>query len=234
MNTAARDHQLPALEAIQADEISKRFRGFLPVVVDIETGGFDSQNDAILEIAAVLIQMDESGWLVPGNTVSAQVQPFPGAHIDPKAIEFNGIIPDHPLRKAVDESEAIKAICLPVRQALRASGCNRAIMVAHNPGFDLAFFNAAIRRTGYKRNPFHPFSTFDTASLAGLALGQTVLSRAVQAAGGEWSNAQAHSAVYDVEQTADLFCKIVNGYRARLVPEEAHRPAGLAGRPAGD
>lgn len=214
MSSAAPDHQLPALEAIHTDEISKRFRGFLPVVVDIETGGFDSQNDAILEIAAVLIQM-ESGWLIPGETVSAQVQPFPGSNIDPKSIEFNGIIPDHPLRMAVEESEAIKTICLPVRQALRACSCNRAIMVAHNPGFDLAFFNAAIRRTGYKRNPFHPFSTFDTASLAGLALGQTVLSRAVKAAGGEWSNEQAHSAVYDVEQTAALFCKIVNGFRAR-------------------
>ena len=35
-----------------------RFRGFLPVVVDVETGGFISATDALLEIAAVLIEID--------------------------------------------------------------------------------------------------------------------------------------------------------------------------------
>ncbi|MGW8228635.1 MAG: ribonuclease T, partial [Gammaproteobacteria bacterium] len=40
--------------------------------------------------------------------------------------------------------------------------------------------------------------------------GQTVLARAVQAAGIQWNQKEAHSAVYDAERTAELFCRIVN------------------------
>ena len=70
--------------------------------------------------------------------------------------------------------------------------------------------NACVERNNIKRNPFHPFSTFDTATLAGLAYGQTVLSRAAIAAGLDWDEKEAHSARYDAEQTAILFCEIVN------------------------
>ncbi|HAV68246.1 MAG TPA: ribonuclease T, partial [Alcanivorax sp.] len=42
----------------QHPSLALRFRGFLPVVVDVETGGFDARNDALLEIAAVLLDMD--------------------------------------------------------------------------------------------------------------------------------------------------------------------------------
>ena len=194
--------------------MSARFRGFLPVVVDVETGGFDAERHALLEIAASPIEMDEEGRVYPGATVSTHVAPFDGAQIDPKALESTGIYVDHPLRGALEERAALDHLFLPIRAAVRRHGCQRAILVGHNAAFDLGFLNAAVRRTGHKRNPFHPFSCFDTATLAGLAYGQTVLSRAVQAAGIEWDGREAHSAVYDTEKTAELFCRIVNRWRA--------------------
>ncbi len=195
--------------------IARRFRGFLPVVVDIEPGGFDASRDALLEIAASVIEMDDQGRLAPGEIVSVHVAPFQGANVEPKSLELTGIDLDHPFRNAVDEKAALKRICQPVRQQMRSTGCNRAVLVGHNPAFDIAFLNAAIKRTGFKRSPFHPFSTFDTATLGGLAFGQTVLSRAVEAAGRTWRTDEAHSAIYDVEMTAFLFCEIVNRWHQR-------------------
>jgi ribonuclease T len=52
--------------------MARRFRGFLPVVVDVETGGFNSRTDALLEIAAVLIDMDDDGQLYPGEPISSR------------------------------------------------------------------------------------------------------------------------------------------------------------------
>ncbi len=190
--------------------MASRFRGYLPVVVDVETGGFDARSDALLEIAAVLIVMDEEGRLHSGETVAHHVEPFAGANLDPKALEFNGIDPYHPFRMAVPEREAMIGIFQAIRKAIKENDCNRAILVGHNPILDLNFVNAAAARCNLKRNPFHPFSTFDTATLGGLAYGQTVLARACQAAGLSWDNEQAHSAVYDAEMTAQLFCTIVN------------------------
>ena len=194
----------------RSSPIARRFRGFLPVVVDVETAGFNADTDALLEIAAVPIHMNDSGQVYCGETISAHVEPFPGANLDPAALAFTGINPHHPLRIAMPEGKALKKIFDPVRDILKGSGCSRAILVGHNPGFDLAFVKAAVARTGVKHNPFHQFSTFDTATLAGLAFGQTVLARAIAAAGIEWDNSQAHSAVYDTEKTAELFCRIVN------------------------
>ncbi len=190
--------------------IARRFRGYLPVVVDVETAGFDARTDALLEIAAVILGMDEAGHLHSGESISCQVQPFEGANLDPKSLAFNGIDPHHPFRQAVGETEALRQIFTPVRRAVKAAGCKRAILVGHNAFFDLGFLNAAVERTANKRNPFHPFSTFDTVSLAGMAYGQTVLARAVIAAGMDWDSNQAHSALYDTEKTAELFCAIVN------------------------
>jgi ribonuclease T len=193
--------------------IAERFRGFLPVVVDVETGGFDAERDALLEIAVVVIGMDAQGRIFPQPAVSTHVHPFPGANIDPKALEITGIDPDHPFRNALEERPALEHVFAPVRAAMRAAECQRAILVGHNAAFDLGFLNAAVRRTGHKRNPFHPFSNFDTVTLAGLAYGQTVLARAVAASGSSWDPAQAHSAVYDTERTAELFCGIINRWK---------------------
>ncbi len=200
--------------------MDKRFRGFLPVVVDVETGGFNEKTDALLQIAAVMIDMDEEGRLVLGETHSCHVNPFEGANMDPASMEINGIIPDHPLRMAVDEKHALPKIFKPIREALKQYHCKRAILVGHNANFDLKFINAAAERSGIKRNPFHPFSTFDTVSLAGLLYGQTVLARACDVAGLGWDSREAHSAIYDAEMTARLFCRIVNS-----VPFQPSGPA---------
>ncbi len=200
--------------------IDQRFRGYLPVVVDVETAGFDARCDALLEIAAVIIEMDHRGRLQPGELAHCHVEPFEGANLDPKALEFNGIDPWHPFRGAQPEREALQTIFTPVRRAVKRNRCRRAILVGHNAFFDLGFLNAAVERTKLKRNPFHPFSTFDTVSLAGLAYGQTVLARAVEAAGIEWNGKEAHSALYDAMKTAELFCTIVNRWQALVELEE--------------
>jgi ribonuclease T len=196
-----------------AARMADRFRGFLPVIVDVETGGFDADRDALLEIAAVTIGMDQEGQLYPHPVVSTHVEPFPGANIDPRALEITGIDPDNPLRGALNERAALDHIFQTVRMAVRANECQRAVLVGHNAAFDLGFLNAAVRRVGHKRNPFHPFSCFDTATLSGLLYGQTVLSKAVLAAGYTFNASEAHSAVYDAERTALLFCRIVNRLR---------------------
>ncbi len=193
--------------------ISQRFRGFLPVVVDVETGGFNCETDALLEFAAVFVDPQEDGTLLRGETTRYHVKPFEGANMEPASLAVNGIDPDHPLRPAIDERDALQRIFREVRQEIRRHECTRAILVGHNAAFDLGFVNAAIRRTGMKRNPFHPFSCFDTATLCGVAYGQTVLARAVQAAGMEWDEKAAHSAAYDAEITTDVFCDIVNRFQ---------------------
>jgi ribonuclease T len=196
-----------------ASAISRRFRGFLPVVVDLETGGFNCQTDALLEIAAVLLKMDDDGTVTRGETIACHVQPFAGANLEPAALEVTGIDPFNPLRLAKAEREALQYVFKPVRDAMKEAGCKRAILVAHNAHFDLGFMNEAIARTGVKRSPFHPFSVLDTATLCGVAYGQTVLAQAAVAAGLPWDSASAHSAIYDAELTADLFCQIVNRFK---------------------
>jgi ribonuclease T len=190
--------------------MARRFRGFLPVVVDVETGGFNASRDALLQIAAVLIEFNSDGHLVRGATHSYHVQPFPGSNIEPASLQVNRIDPWHPLRPAIDERDALQRIFKEVRTAMQASGCKRAILVGHNAWFDLSFLNAAVARAGVKRTPFHPFSSFDTATLAGAAFGQTVLAKASTIAGFNWDSSSAHSATYDAERTADIFCAVCN------------------------
>jgi len=193
--------------------MARRFRGYLPVVVDVETGGFNSATDALLEIAAVIPNMDEEGQLYAEHTLYYRVEPFEGANIEQAALDFTGIKLDHPLRMAVSEQRALTEIFKSVRKSMRASGCKRAILVGHNSHFDLGFLNAAVQRCGIKRNPFHPFSSFDTATLAGLAYGQTVLAKACEAASIPFDSREAHNARYDTEKTAELFFGIVNRWK---------------------
>jgi ribonuclease T len=199
---------------VSAPLLSSRFRGFLPVVIDVETGGFNPATDALLEVAAVFLRFNQAGLLEPGESHRLLVKPFEGANIEQASLQITGIDPFNPLRPALDEDEALRRLFNEIRREVKAQECKRAVLVGHNAFFDLHFLNAAVERCDIKRNPFHPFSSFDTATLAGVAFGQTVLSRAVEAAGAEWDDERAHSALYDAEKTAFIFCEIVNRFRA--------------------
>jgi len=194
-------------------QISARFRGFLPVIIDVETGGFVAATDAMLEVAATIVRMDEEGLLSVHRTYNFHVEPFEGANIEQSALDFTGIDPYHPFREAIAENDALTELFRVVRKEIRDSGCTRAVLVGHNAHFDAGFINAAVERCGIKRNALHPFSYFDTATLSGLAYGQTVLAKACQEAGIAFDNAEAHSAAYDAERTAELFCDIVNRWK---------------------
>ena len=213
--------------AAAAPLMARRFRGYLPVAIDVETGGFNVATDALLEIALVLIDMDSDGTLRRGATHDFHVQPFEGARLDPASLSVTGIDPWHPLRPALPERDALQRVFREVRHAIRAYTCRRAILVGHNAAFDLTFINAAVARAEVKRNPFHPFSCFDTATLAGAALGQTVLSKALRVAGLEWDADSAHSARYDAERSAELFCLVCNRLR------DSHRSADERARALG-
>ncbi|AKH68838.1 ribonuclease T [Spongiibacter sp. IMCC21906] len=193
--------------------IAQRFRGFLPVVVDIETGGFNAKTDGILEIAATFLRMDDAGNIEPDETIDYHVEPFPGANLEQSALEFTGIDPHNPLRQAQKEVTVMGELLKRIRQQVKAHDCTRAVLVGHNAHFDLGFMMSAVERCGIKRNPFHPFSVMDTASLAGLAYGHTVLAKACQLADIDFDNNSAHSAAYDAEKTAELFCQIVNRWQ---------------------
>ncbi len=194
--------------------LTSRFRGFLPVVIDFETGGFNAHTDAVLEMAAVFLRYDHDGWLVRDRTLFYLIEPFPGANLEQAALDFTGINPDDPDRDAMTENAALSDLFDQVRKSVKHHECSRAIMVAHNAHFDLGFLTAATLRCELvKKNPFHQFSCFDTVSFAGLAYGQTVLAKACSAASLPFDNRKAHSADYDAEKTADLFCKIVNTWR---------------------
>ena len=194
-------------------QICNRFRGFLPVIIDIETGGFNASTDAMLEIAGTIIRMDEDGQLSVHRTYNFLVKPFEGANIEQASLDFTGIDPYHPFREAVDEHEALTELFKVIRKEMKDQNCSRAVLVGHNAHFDAGFVNAAVERCEIKRNPFHPFSFFDTATLGGLAFGQTVLAKACGEAGISFDNAEAHSAAYDAERTAELFCDIVNRWK---------------------
>ncbi len=193
--------------------MENRFRGFLPVAVDVETGGLIPETDALLEISAVPLRMDAEGDLTPCEPIGFAVRPFEGARIDPASIKLIGIDPYDPEREAVSEREALEAVFQKVRQAVREHHCQRAVLLGHNAAFDLAVVNAASERCRIKRNPFHPFSTLDTVSLGAAVFGHTVLSRIAQQAGLGWDDAQAHSARYDAEMTARVFCEVLRRCR---------------------
>jgi ribonuclease T len=204
-------------------QMSARFRGFLPVVIDVETGGFNCHTDAILEIAASVLRIDDQGEIKVHATHAYNVAPFEGANLEQAALDFTGIDPWHPFREAMPEEEAMAALFKIIRKEIKEQGCNRAILVGHNAHFDAGFINAAVERCSIKRNPFHPFSHFDTATLSGLAYGQTVLAKACAGAEISFDNNEAHAAAYDAEKTAQLFCKIVNRWRSLggwITPED--------------
>ena len=208
--------------------MAERYRGYQPVVVDVETGGFDWNRHALLEIAAVPIELDDRGRFVSGEVAHAHLAPAPGTAIDPRSLEVTGIKIGHPLRGELPEREALDKVFAQVRAAVKRHGCQRAILVGHNAHFDLNFLNAAVNRVQHKRNPFHPFSVFDTVTMAGMAYGQTVLARAMIAAGFHWDPSEAHSAVYDAEQTSRLFCTIANAWPRPAPLDDTPHSASIA------
>jgi ribonuclease T len=200
------------MDSFIPNSMRDRFRSYLPVVIDVETGGFNPNTDALLEIAAVLIEIQPDGTFKPGESWRYHVQPFPGANIEAASLAVNGIDPHHPLRPAISEKDALNKIFAEIRRAVKGNECTRAVLTGHNASFDLNFLNAASIRADIKRNPFHPFSCFDTGTLAGVALGQTVLAKALKAAGISFDSNEAHSAAYDAQKTAELFCYICNKF----------------------
>ncbi|MBW8192399.1 ribonuclease T [Neiella marina] len=205
--------------------LASRFRGYYPVIVDIETAGFNAQTDAMLEIAATAISIDEHGQVYPIETFAYNVAPFEGSNLEASSLAFTGIDPFCPDRQAIDEKSMLNQLSKALRPLQKAHGCQRCVLVAHNAAFDNSFLNAAINRHNFKRSPFHPFVTFDTTTLSGLALGQTVLADACAAVEIEFDPKSAHSAAYDAQKTAELFCAIVNRYQQLggwpLAPSEA-------------
>lgn len=200
-------------KAVNTPLIGQRFRGFLPVVVDVETAGFNPQTDALLEIACIPIVYNDEGIFVPGPSIHAHINPFEGANLDRRSLEFIGIDPYSPLRIAMaeDEKSALKRIFKSLNETRRQQRCSHAVLVGHNAHFDLSFLRAAVDRTGTKnQSPFHSFSVFDTVTLSAVMFGQTVLAKSCIQAGIEFDGKEAHSALYDTEKTAELFCYILN------------------------
>lgn len=190
--------------------LNKRFGGYLPIVIDVETGGVNPLKDALLEVAAVLVTTDENQQLVPGETFSCHVIPFEGGNLDPAALEINKIDPYHPFRFAIEEKKALEGLYQFASKAVKKSECRRAVLVGHNAHFDLSFIHSANKRCKIKKTPFHAFTCFDTATLSGVAFANTVLAKALKAAHIPFDKNEAHSAVYDAERTAELFCLIAN------------------------
>ena len=190
--------------------LKKRFSGYLPIVVDLETGGLEPLKNPILEIAAVLVECDKNGQLHPGALFACHVLPFEGAHLDPASLEITRIDPYHPFRFAIKEKKALNDLFAFVERAVEKSGCRRAVLVGHNAHFDLTFIQTTMKRCKIKKSPFHTFTCFDTATLAAMVFGKTILAQALQKAKIPFDKKEAHSAIYDAKQTAKLFCYIHN------------------------
>ena len=191
--------------------LKNRFRKYLPVVVDIETGGFDPEVNAILEIAITLIEEKNNVYKV-GETFRHHIEPFEGSVVEKESLEFTKIKLDHPLREAISEKDALNDIFKIINKTKNKYECSRAILVGHNAHFDSSFLQAAVKRNDIKKTPFHKFSVIDTVSLGVLATGQTVLARICDELNIDYDNEQAHSAAYDSDVTAKVLCSIINKF----------------------
>ncbi len=208
-----------------SSHLKERFRGFLPVIVDVETTGVDPQKNALLEMCIVLLTINDQGFFVREATFFEHILPFEGAVLDANSLEFNKIDPYQPLRFAIDEKQALEQLFKPIKKALKKNNCQRAVLVGHNAWFDLLFINQSVKRSGL-HSPFHAFTCFDTATLGGFIYGQTVLAKAAKAAGIAFDVKEAHSAIYDAEKTADLFCMMLNSWQQilNMLPQREEHP----------
>ena len=189
--------------------LNDRFRAFLPVVVDVETGGVDPTQHALLELAVVLLAW-ENNQLSPAAIHAWNIEPHPLTSVTEKSIELTQIDPDDSERESVAEETAIRESFRVIRKAVKDADCKRAVLTGHNAHFDHQFIMNAAARNKVGRNPFHPFTVLDTASLSAVAVGHTVLNEAVKRLGMDFDTDAAHSASYDAEITAKVFCAIVN------------------------
>lgn len=212
----AADNQAPTVSDPQRFEfkISERFRGYLPVVVDVETAGFDPEKNALLEIAMMTVIPHDDGTLEPGQLLSANIRPFPGSELNESNLKFLNIAdPFDESRDLKNEADILPEFFKVIKKEVKAQGCTRAILVGHNGSFDLGFVLAAAKRVGWeKKCPFHPFSVFDTGSMSALMYGQTVLAKACRAAGLEFDASEAHGAAYDTQMECKLFCTLYNSF----------------------
>ena len=193
--------------------IKERFRKYLPVVVDLETGGFDPKTNAILEIAATLIVKNEGTQLLDvGKTYRYHIEPYEGLVVEQESLDFTKINLNHPLRNAITEKDALEELFKIINTERTANGCSRAILIGHNAHFDNSFLTEAVSRNNIKKSPFHPFSVLDTVTLGALHTKQTVLARICDVLNIDYDSKEAHSAAYDSDITAKVFCKIVNEF----------------------
>jgi len=192
--------------------LNVRFRGLLPLVIDLETSGLEPSTDALLEMAVVPIALNKEKGFYPEETWAYHIEPFLGARFDPESLKITGIDPGYPLRFAIPEQQVLHLLFQKIEVLLKKTGCQRAVWVAHNAWFDLAFLQAAVKRNHFLKLPYHSFTIMDTATLSGFLLGETVLARAMMAAKIPFNIDNAHSAIYDAEKTAELFCYLLNQY----------------------
>src|SRR5690606_1545008 len=114
------DELEPSLPSGPRTPMAARFRGYLPVVVDVETGGFNCATDALLEIAATTIGMDEGGFLYPEHSQYFHAESVTRANIAQAALDFTRIRLDHTLRMAVSEEHALTEIFRSLLKSLKA------------------------------------------------------------------------------------------------------------------
>ena len=195
--------------------LGQYFRRFLPVVVDVETGGLNPHKHALLEVAVVFLKVGSAG-LIPGLSQHYHIRPFEKSEITESSAQFLGIsasTKEYGSDHHQFEQDVFEELHDLISSRVEREGCTRAILVGHNAAFDLSFMQAAFKRNRIK-DPFHQFSTLDTVSMSAAILGHTVLSKACMAAGICWDNSKAHCAMYDCQQTAQLFCRTINQIRS--------------------
>ena len=193
--------------------MSKRFRGFYPVVIDVETGGFNPTEDALLDVGVIFLTTDHNGQIVKERTLSLPVTAEPGLNLHAASLNVNKINPKDPNRTSFKEDVVITTLFKELRESMKEHDCRRAVLVGHNAFFDHQFIFAAAERQKVKRNPLHPFSCLDTVTLSALACGHTVLAKACEIANISFDSSTAHTALYDAQKTAELFCYIVNRWQ---------------------
>lgn len=198
--------------------IKERFRKYLPVVVDLETGGFDPKTNAILEIAATLIVKNEGTQLLDvGKTYRYHIEPYEGLVVEQESLDFTKINLNHPLRNAIAEKDALEELFKIINTERTANGCSRAILIGHNAHFDHSFLTEAVSRNNIKKSPFHPFSVLDTVTLGALHTKQTVLARICDVLNIDYDSKEAHSAAYDSDITAKVFVRLLTSLIANIL-----------------